>query len=129
MSIRRAVLLVSGTLAIVTAGCGGDDVEQEPARASPAATQVATVDADKDPREITCGDLADKAGSADLSRRAQVALAAEAKIPDMSPLRAGQSIFFAMTELCKGAEAGYTPGSDAVKAVKRGEYIADLGAP
>ena len=47
----------------------------------------------------------------------------------MSQLRVAQSIFFAMTELCKDAEESYTPAADAVKAVERGEYIADLSAP
>jgi hypothetical protein len=47
----------------------------------------------------------------------------------MSQLRVAQSIFFAMTELCKDADAGYKPAADAVRAVEQGKYIADLEAP
>jgi hypothetical protein len=73
--------------------------------------------------------MADPAASATLTRRATVALARKAKIPDLSELRATQSIFFAMTELCKQNGQDYRPARDAVAAVKRGKYRADLGVP
>ena len=97
--------------------------------ARPAAQPVVTVDPDRDPHALTCGELADKVASNAASRRAQFTLADEAKIADMSRLRAAQSIFYAMTELCKSNEESFTPAAAAVKAVKRGEYIADLSTP
>ena len=119
---RRAAL-VAAAVALAAAGCGADDAE-------PVATPAAVVDADKDPYAITCGDLADKVASAHVGRRAQVALAAEADIRRLSPLRAGQSIFYAMTELCETrGDLAYTPAADAVAAVKAGKYVADLNAP
>ena len=121
--MRRAALLIA-TVALGAAGCGADD--SQPA----AAPHRAAIDADKDPYAVTCGDLSDKVASAHVGRRAQVALAAEADIETLSPLRAGQSIFYAMTELCKERrDMAYTPAADAVAAVKAGKYLADLGAP
>lgn len=120
----RAVLIVA---ALAVAGCGGG--ENEPRSAARSVPERAQIDPNKDPHAITCADLSDKEASATVSRRAQVALAADARVKNMSPLRVGQSIFFAMTELCKGADESYTPATDAVRAVRQGKYIADLGAP
>ena len=43
--------------------------------------------------------------------------------------QATQSVFFAMTELCKGRKGSYQPASAAVRALQQGKYRADLGAP
>ena len=119
-------LIIAG---VVLAACGCGAAEDEPAAARAATPERAELDPDKAPRELTCGDLADKQASAAVTRRAQFALAADASVNDMSRLRVAQSIFFTMTELCKGADAGYKPAADAVRAVEQGKYIADLGAP
>jgi hypothetical protein len=126
--ITRVLVASMALPAAMAAGCGGSS-EEAPARAKATPAAVERVDPGKDPHAITCGDLADKEASAEVSRRAQFALADEAKVRDMSRLRIAQSIFFAMTELCKSAEESYTPAADAVKAVERGEYVADLNAP
>lgn len=44
-------------------------------------------------------------------------------------LASAQSLFFAMTELCKGRPASYEPAKAAVRAVRQGKYRADLGTP
>ena len=130
MTRRHSLLLPAALLALWAGGCGGS-ADDEPAAAAAKATPAAVerVDPGKDPHALTCGDLADKVASAEASRRAQFALADEAKVRDMSRLRVAQSIFFAMTELCKSHDETYTPGADAVKAVERGDYVADLNAP
>lgn len=130
MTSRHALLLPVAIAALWASGCGGS-ADDEPAAAAAKATPAAVerIDPDKDPHAITCGDLANKEASAELSRRAQFALAGEARVRDMSQLRVAQSIFFAMTELCKSHDESYTPAADAVKAVERGEYVADLNAP
>ena len=59
----------------------------------------------------------------------QYALADDAKIPGLNRLRASQSIYFAITELCKGKPGSYKPARPAIAGVRSGEYLADLGAP
>jgi hypothetical protein len=125
----RHALLPALIAVVLAAGCGGSDDEPAAAAAKATPAAVERIDPDKDPHAVTCGDLADKEASAELSRRAQFALAEEAKVRDMSRLRVAQSIFFAMTELCKRHDESYTPAAAAVKAVERGEYVADLSAP
>ena len=118
-------LILAITALVVVCGCG----DTAPSAATTPEAEPAEIQRDKPPHTITCGDLADKQGSAALTRRAQFALADKAGVEDMSRLRVAQSIFFAMTELCKGAENDYTPAADAVRAVRSGKYLADLGAP
>ena len=129
----RIGALVAVVLALsLVAGCGGDDDDDtadEAATPTSTSTTSATVPEDKPPYEITCADLADPAASADVTRRATVQLANQANIRDASVLQVSQSIFFAMTELCKGEAEDYKPARAAVAAVKRGEYRADLGEP
>jgi hypothetical protein len=104
----------------LASGCGNDGSQAEPA--------AAKVDLGEKPYEITCRDLADKQ-AADWSRRATVTLANETKIRKLTLAQATQSIFFAMTELCKQNNGAYKPAQDAVAAVKRGKYQAGLGTP
>jgi hypothetical protein len=63
------------------------------------------------------------------TRRATVAIADRERIAGLNRLQATQSVFFAMTELCKGRKGTYEPASPAVRAVRQGKYRADLGAP
>jgi hypothetical protein len=110
----------------LASGCGNDGSQAEPAAAAKPA--AAKVDLGEKPYEITCRDLADKQ-AADWSRRATVTLANETKIRKLTLAQATQSIFFAMTELCKQNNGAYKPAQDAVAAVKRGKYQAGLGTP
>src|SRR5215213_8774972 len=125
--MRGCIALVIAALTL--AACGSEPADDGPAAARAATPEQTQIDQDKAPRQLTCGDLADKQASAAVGRRAQFALAAEADVKDMSPLRVAQSIFFAMTELCKGADPSYKPATDAVRAVERGKYVADLASP
>lgn len=119
---------VAALVSVVAIGCG-DDSAEESSQDAPATKQVAKLDPDKDPYEVTCQDLSDPAASADLSRRATNALAAEAEISGLTQLQSSQSIYFAMTEICKSEPPEFTPAKAAVKAVKAGDYRADLGTP
>lgn len=127
--MRPCTALILGALALAPAACGSESVEDGPAAAPAATPERAQIDPDKAPHALTCGDLADKEASASVGRRVQFALAAEANVEGMSPLRVAQSIFFAMTELCEGADAGYKPAADAVRAVEQGKFVADLASP
>jgi hypothetical protein len=45
------------------------------------------------------------------------------RVESMTENRVGRSIYWAMTELCKGADAAFTPGEQAVEAVRAGKYL------
>ena len=56
----------------------------------------------------------------------QVALADDAKIRGLNRLQASQSIYYAITELCKTKPGSYKPAKDAVAGVRSGEFRAEL---
>ena len=119
-----AVLAVS---AAFVAACGAND--EEP-RAERKASTLATASViEKHPYAIACGHVRDQQKWADTTRRATVAIADREAIAGLNRLQATQSVFFAMTEVCKGRAGSYEPASAAVRAVRQGTYRADLGAP
>ena len=118
------------TCAAIVAGCGGGDDAGEGAAAPKKQTLAQRhAEIERDPYELRCGDMKDKLASADITRIVQVALANDAKIAGLTQLQAGQSIFFAMTELCKDKPASYQPARAAIAGVRSGEWRADLGTP
>jgi hypothetical protein len=116
--------------AAVAVGCGDGESESE---AEPAVKQVSLAQreaqVEKNPYDLRCADIRDKVASARMTRIAQYALADDAQIPRLNRLQASQSIFYAITELCKSKPGSYQPATDAIAAVRSGEYRADLGAP
>jgi hypothetical protein len=121
--VNRGLALV---LAIAAAGCGGD--EQPRVRHQPDAAHAAEVA--RDPYALTCGDIATQGRSEtsqELVIEAQFALAdapaLRRRVQAMTENRVGRSLYWAMTEICKGREASFTPGRDAVEAVRRGRYL------
>lgn len=119
-----AALAVS---AVVFAACGGGDEES---RKKPKAPQLASAGViDGDPYAIACGHVRDQQKWADVTRRANVAIADRERIAGLNRLQATQSVFFAMTELCKGSPASHEPARAAVQAVRQGKYRTDRGAP
>ncbi len=115
--------------AAVATGCGETAPEKPAARPAYVAVAERQAQLDQDPYDLRCADLADKVASARMTRRVQYALADDAEIPGMDRLRASQSIFFAITEVCKGKPGSYKPARPAVSAVRSGEFVADLSAP
>jgi hypothetical protein len=118
-----AMLAVSAAL---LAACGEDETSAGTERRAPKLASVRTLD--NDPYAIACGHVRNQHW-ADVTRRATVALADRERIPGLNRLQATQSLFYAMTELCKGRPASYQPAGAAVRAVRQGKYRADLGAP
>ncbi len=116
--------------AAVATGCGEAAPEKEAVAKQPSVT-IAERQAqlDQDPYDLRCADLADKVSSARMTRRVQYALADDAAIPGLDRLRASQSIFYAITEVCKGKPGSYKPARPAVSAVRSGEFVADLSTP
>jgi hypothetical protein len=115
--------------AAVAAGCG----EQEGAavKAPEPVVDIAERQAqlEQDPYDLRCADLTDKVASARMTRMVQYALADDAQIPELNRLRASQSIYFAITELCKGKPGSYQPARPAIAGVRNGEFVADLESP
>jgi hypothetical protein len=126
----RTLTIVTGLVlsAAVATGCGEDAPED---RAAKPAIGIADRQAqlEQDPYDLRCADLTDKVESARMTRIVQYALADDAKIPGLNRLRASQSIFFAITEVCKDKPGSYKPARPAIAGVRSGEYVADLGAP
>jgi hypothetical protein len=113
----------------ILAGCGEAErrVEQRiPGTPDPAHAR----EVERNPYALTCGDLArqpEHTESQKLVIRAEFALAQEPvlrkRVRAMTLNRAGRSVYWAMTELCKGQDASFTPGRQAVEAVRQGKYL------
>ena len=116
--------------AAVATGCGEEDSKPEqPAAAPTISVAERQAQLERDPYDLRCADLADKVASARLTRIVQYALADDADIPGLNRLRASQSIFYAITEVCKGKPGSYQPAKPAIAGVRGGEYRADLATP
>jgi hypothetical protein len=86
----------------------------------------------RNPYALTCGDLArqSRPEGARLVIRAQAALAREPalkrRVREQGFQRANQSLYFALTDVCKGREPSFRPAQLAVKGVQSGTYRSDL---
>jgi hypothetical protein len=129
--MRTSAILAGLVLgAAAAAGCGESAPEEERAAKEPSVTLAERqAQLEQDPYDLRCADLADKVASAAMSRRVQYALADDAQIPGLNRLRASQSIFFAITEVCKDKPGSFKPARPAIAGVRSGEFVADLGAP
>jgi hypothetical protein len=128
--MRTAVILAGLVLgAAISTGCGEDASEERAAKEPSVTLAERQSQLEQDPYELRCGDLADKVASAAMSRRVQYALADDADIPGLNRLRASQSIFFAITEVCKGKPESYRPARAAIAGVRSGDFVADLASP
>jgi hypothetical protein len=129
---RHQTLTALAACAALVAGCGDNDSD-EAGSSKPKAPKVTLAERhallEKDPYALRCSDIEDKVASADISRRVQYALADDAKIRGLNRLQSSQSIYYAITELCKSRPGSYEPADDAIAAVRRGELRADLGTP
>ena len=129
---RHHTLTALAACAALAAGCGDNDSD-ETGSATPEAEKVTMAERhallEKDPYALRCSDIEDKIASADITRRVQYALADDAKIRGLNRLQSSQSIYYAITELCKGRTDSYEPAKHAIAAVRSGELRADLGTP
>jgi hypothetical protein len=124
---RRRTLIAFVACGTIAAGCGDDDTgSASRAKAKPVDVAARHAQLERNPYDITCADIRDKIASADITRVVQVALADDAKIPGLNQLQASQSIFFAITELCKAKPDSYRPAKDAIAGVRSGEFRAEL---
>jgi len=129
---RQHTLMALAACAAIAAGCGDDDSD-EASGSKPESQKVSLAkrhaQLEKDPYALRCADIRDKVASADITRIVQYALADDAKVKGLNRLQSSQSIYYAITELCKGKPGAYEPAEDAIAAVRSGELRADLGTP
>jgi hypothetical protein len=133
--MRSLSLLVIG-LALAAAGCGDDDEGQRPERVAgtPEPAHVRAVD--RDPFKLTCRDLARQTlhpESAKLVIRAEFALA---QVPALQEIvaretlnRTGRSVYFGLTQVCKGRPPSFEPAKLAIAGVLDGKYLAARNRP
>jgi hypothetical protein len=120
-------LVLALLAAAIVAGCG----EQEEQRRVPGTPDAGHArDVERDPYALTCGDLAKQPESPESQKlviRAEFTLAREPvlrkRVRRMTLNRAGRSVYWALTEICKGRDASFRPARLAVEAVRRGEYL------
>jgi hypothetical protein len=112
-------------LAVLGVGCGEEE-RRVPGTPDPGhAREVA-----RSPYALTCSDLARQPQhpeSQKLVIRAEFALAREPvlrrRVEKMTLNRAGRSVYWALTEICKGRDPAFKPARLAVEAVRRGKYL------
>jgi hypothetical protein len=110
----------------IAAGCGDDDTGASKPEAKRVNVTERHAQLEKDPYALRCADIRDKVASARITRIVQYALADDARIPGLTRLQASQSIFYAITELCKSKPGSYRPAEDAIAGVRSGEFRAEL---
>jgi hypothetical protein len=114
--------------AALAAGCG--DEEQRAARGAPDPEHAS--DVARNPYAVTCGDVRRQshAEGTRLVIRVQAALTRERalrrRVAEQGFQRVNQTIYFALTEICKGRNPSFRPARLAAEAVRRGEYRASL---
>ena len=121
-------------VSILAPGCGDDEEKRGRVAGTPEPDHAREVA--RNPYALTCRDLARQTRhpeSAKLVIRAEFALA---QVPELRKQvaketlnRTGRSVYFALTELCKGREPSFEPARPAVEAVQQGKYLAARNRP
>jgi hypothetical protein len=130
---RVCLLLVAVGLA---AGCGDDDDGQQPERVAGTPDPAHVRAVDSNPYAITCGDLARQTlhpESAKLVIRAEFALAQVPALEDVVARetlnRTGRSVYYGLTQVCKGRPPSFKPAKRAIAGVLEGKYLAARNRP
>jgi hypothetical protein len=134
--VRRAMIPVLAAF-FALGGCGDDgqdDVDQRIARGEPDPEHVREVA--RDPYKITCADLAAQPRSPEASRLVIQAEFALAQVPELRKVvaketlnRTGRSVYYGLTEECKGRPPSFEPAEAAVAGVLSGKYRAARNRP
>lgn len=129
--MHRLVAALAVALAAGVAACG-----EEPRRIPGTPEPDHAREVARDPYALTCGDLARQWShpeSARLVIHAEFALAKDPalrkQVAEQTLNRAGRSVYFALTEVCKGRDPSYKPARLAVEGVRSGRYRAARGRP
>jgi hypothetical protein len=129
---RLGLVFALAALSGPAAGCGDDDEQRVGSTPKPSHAK----EVERDPYAITCGDLAKQTSGPESARlviHAEFALAQDPvlrKVVAKDTLnRAGRSVYYAMTEICKGRDPSFKPARLAVQGVLEGKYRAAKGRP
>jgi hypothetical protein len=119
--------LVLSAAVLLAGGCGDEDRDVSGAPDPEHVAEVA-----RNPYALTCGDVerqSRRAGTR-LVIRVQAALtrkpALRTRVAELGFQRVSQSIYFALTEVCKGRDPSFRPARLAAEGVRRGRYLASL---
>jgi hypothetical protein len=130
-SVRGGLVLTLAAASTWAAGCGEEERRVSGTPEPEHAREVAL-----NPYAVTCRDLARQTShpeSARLVIKAEFALAREPalrkQVADQTLNRVGRSVYFGLTEVCKGRDPSFRPARLAVEGVQRGEYRAARGRP
>jgi hypothetical protein len=130
-SVGGGLCLVLVALAPLAAGCGDQERRVSGTPDPDHAMEVA-----RNPYALTCGDLTRQWSHPDSARlviKAEFALARDPAlrkvVAEQTLNRTGRSVYFALTEVCKGRRPSFRPGRLAVEGVRRGKYRAARGRP
>jgi hypothetical protein len=126
----RHTLMVLVAAAALAAGCGDDDSGSEGKSEPKAQTEVIDVaerraQLEADPYDVRCSDIRDERSTRN-TRMVQHALAADVDVRGMGELAVSQSIYYALTEVCRSKPGSFAPAQDAIAGVKSGKYRAEL---
>jgi hypothetical protein len=118
-------MLAVAAASIVAVGCGDNARPVAAVSDKEHHAQVA-----RDPNALTCRDLARQPLNSTNQRLVIDAEFVLAKAPElrrrvaaMTENRVGRSVYWALTELCKGRPGSYAPARAAVAAVRDGKYL------
>jgi hypothetical protein len=119
-------------LTAFAAACGDDDERRVPGAPDPTHAQEVA----RNPYALTCGDLARQPLHPERQKLVIMAEFALAREPSLRKLRAketlnrtGRSVYYALTEICKGRRPSFEPARLAVDAVRSGKYLAARRRP
>ena len=123
----RHILMVLMASAVLAAGCGSEDTDGEPAAKAEPRVDLADrrAELEKNPHDVRCWDIRDRRSTHN-TRLVQYALARELKGTGLNPLQASQSVYFALTKICKSRPDSYEPAKAAIAAVRCCRYLAEL---
>jgi hypothetical protein len=132
---RLAIPVIAAFFAL--AGCSEDEAEQRDVRISRGEPDPAHVrDVARNPYLVTCADLAAQPKSPEASRLVIQAEFALAQVPELRKVvaretlnRTGRSVYYGLTEECKGRPPSFEPAKLAVAGVLSGKYLAARNRP
>jgi hypothetical protein len=120
-------ILGLGATSALAGGCGDEERRVSGTPDPDHAREVA-----RNPYALTCDDLAGQSHTdgARLVIKVQAALAREPalrrRVAEEGFQRVNQSVYFALTEVCKGRDPSFRPARLAAEGLRRGEYRASL---
>jgi hypothetical protein len=130
-SARGGLVLVLAAVTALAASCSEEERRVSGTPEPEHAREVA-----RNPYALTCGDLARQTSHPDSARlviKAEFALAQDPalreQVAEQTLNRTGRSVYFALTEVCKGRAPSFKPARLAVEGVRRGKYRAARGRP